>query len=417
MKILYLAWNSIYAKKKWFFALFGLFFITSILMFTAFHASNRVQKYFAEAEKAMPMDVMVELRGGQVNQVPGVPCLPAEKADKMAVLPQVKAAYYTCWTQAFGKNIEPARKELFTIPEDFLSDFFIIGTSDSYRYSQIEDGSIALAEGRFARDGVPGEAVISQALAETNGIKLGDSISLEGVRQPSAVESLEVVGIHSGEFGFIYPVWADAVNQIFVSLDTALLLQGVSNYREAIYTLESAARTEDFISAASEIIAGNEDLDIVPMELNYGILHSTGEDVQFFVMIVLITIASFGSIIIGLLFIDYINKNRKTIGILSALGAGKGGTLSNYMLQCLFPLGAGILCSFLVFSLVVYVINLRASASGLFWKYTEDIFLLPDQIFWVLGIHVAVLTVFGTITFARIYKTQSWELLQGDMNN
>lgn len=397
-----------------------IFFSISALMLTAICMENRLHKYFLSVEESMSMDVRIELKGGQINQIPGVACLQQREAEEVQRLSQVEGVSYTCITQADGEGIVPIKKSDIVEgeEEDFLSDFLIVGMSDLAAYGDIKSGEITLLEGRFP-DSENGacEAVISKVLAEQNGIGTGDTIPIKGISDNARAEVFKVVGIHSGEYMFTTPVWADPTNKIFVSLESALRIQGKAAYREAVYTLKSAAELEAFLENAKTIVGKTDTLDYIPMKLGYSSMKYTAENIQTFIHIIVVTILIFGSIVVGIVLVDYVNKNKRYIGTLLALGEKKVNILAQYFLEVMFPLALGTALSIVIFRLGIVLADSIMKQKSMFWSSTASTFVNIRQLCGVIGVNVGVVCIFCILAFVQIQCTTVWRLLEMDRDN
>lgn len=414
MRNIYLAWSCIYGKKRWFISFVLIFFMISVLSFSGICGRNRLEQYFTSMQKMMDMDVRVELSGGQVDMVPGMPCLSDGIAKELEKLPQVTGVNYTCSVQGIAEGFEGMNRDWGLTPEDMQSDVIVVGMTDIAEYGLLQEESIEMVSGRLPT--ADGEAAISHRLAEANAIELNESIQIRGFGRTEAV-TLRVVGLHSGENRFTSPVWADPSNLILSSLDDAVKIQGFPTYREGVYTLKSAAETEGFLEASQELIGETENLDLVPMRLNYNILNHTAGNMNGFVVLIVLTIFIFGGMVAGINIVDYIHKNRRAIGVFLALGKSRNSIVINYVLQLLFPMGIGILGSLLILYAGTGILDLLMPEHNLFGQYTAHIGISVGQFLFVLMINVIVLAVFCCVGFIKIYRVDSGRLLKQDMDN
>ena len=426
MKRYYLAWNSIWGKKRWFLSFLAIFFVVSALMLSTMCVGNRLGRYFQALAEQMTVDVRVELEGGQIGAAPGVAFLPAEAASKLEELPQVESANYTCTAEAFGlQKVFMSVLEEYAVGINIECDVYVVGMNRPEK-AKTESGYFSIVEGRFPER--KGEAMVSAILADADGVRVGDSIRLRGIHEGDEDVELEVVGLHDGQFEAQTPMWLVDCNYVLTDIESALAIQGERAYREAVYTLKSAADLDTFLEEGQKIAEEYKDviktsetkygehleIEFFPLKRMYSALEFTAKNMQWFVWIIVATVFFFGCIVLGTVLVDYINKSRRSAGVLLALGDSREGLLVTYILQILFPAVFGLAAALAFCGLASRLLDYVKPGGSQFWEYTASVFVPPWQVLLVAAAIGAALCAFCGLAFLRMRKNV-WNLLKTDM--
>lgn len=426
MKRCYLAWNSIWGKRRWFLSFLAIFFVISVLMLSTMCVGNRLVRYFQALSERMTVDVRVELEGGQIGVAPGVAFLPEKAAAKLEELPQVESANYTCTVQAFGlPKVYMSALEEYMYDIDKECDVYVVGMNRPEE-AKTESGHFSVVEGRFPER--KGEAMISTVLADADGVRVGDKIRLRGIHERDEDVELEVVGLHDGQLEAQTPMWLIDCNYVLTDIESALAIQGERAYREAVYTLKSASGLDAFLEEGQRIAEEYKDviktsetkygvhqeIEFFPLKRMYSALEFTAENMQWFVWAIVATVFFFGCIVLGTVLVDYVNKSRRSAGVLLALGDSKEGLLATYILQILFPAAFGLAAGLAFCGLASRLLDYAKPGGSQFWEYTASVFVTPWQVLLVTVAIGAALCGFCCLAFLRMQKTV-WNLLKTDM--
>lgn len=194
-----------------------------------------------------------------------------------------------------------------------------------------------LLEGRFPEAGETDYAIISKKVAEENGKKLGDTITLTWENGNKV--TLEVIGLHSHNMKDIFPMWMDPVNCIYTDIQTLESLTGEKAYNEVRFVLKDAQDMERF-KARAENIFDTEKYQFLEDDAAYergaqGI-ESSGQTAGIAKWIVLAA----GLLVFLLLTFWQMGTRYREMGILLAMGEKKSGILLQLFWEQLIPMTA-----------------------------------------------------------------------------
>lgn len=227
-------------------------------------------------------------------------------------------------------------------------------------FAEFEAGTRQLADGKMPTG--LNEALISTDLAEANGLRIGDKLSLygeltnmpEGARADIAYE-LTVVGTYydgTDEYaeGAMRNAFTNRRNEILTSYETVIqqIRPDLNGIRiEATYYLQEPGLLDAF---AAEVYGKGlaETFDVTTDEASYNTIVGPVEGLRGIAVTFMIVVLIFGGIIIVLLSSIAIRERKYEIGVLRAMGLKKtkvafGLWAEALMLTCLcLAIGLGV---------------------------------------------------------------------------
>lgn len=210
-----------------------------------------------------------------------------------------------------------------------------MGSLQGNSFDEFEDGSRALAEGKFPDE--IGEVLVSSELAELNHIAVGDTLTAtgqlrnveEGIVQPIDYE-FTVVGTYDDlteEYGDVpqQNAFTNRRNEVLSTYDTVLqnYQSGLMGMRlEGTFFLENPDFLDEF---TDEVRAKglSEVFDVTTDSASYERIVGPVEGLQSISWTFLIVVLSFGGVIIALLSSIAIRERKYEIGVLRAMGMKK----------------------------------------------------------------------------------------------
>ena len=235
----------------------------------------------------------------------------------------------------------------------------IYGNNDSELFSYFRTGALTLADGKHIRPDDTGRVMISDVLAEQNGVQVGDTITIQllgdmwGARDNWAVWSeleLEIVGLFhvNGYQPINRLVYENYIcnNWFLVDMNTCRTLHDAGNrnyyidYEEPFYYNNITFFVEDS-DQLDEIIAEVESLDAVDTLYLEAIkddtmYKSTVEPLNSIKMLVLIAVAVIAIgcfIVLCIVFTMWIRSRRREIAIYLSLGIRKAEILGQFIIE------------------------------------------------------------------------------------
>lgn len=249
----------------------------------------------------------------------------------------------------------------------------LVGNLDMSRNFAVADGYITLKEGRFVTQQDHDALVISEALAELNGLSPGDTMSFNSRTDPegSEVYQATIVGIftitqniptlHSGDT-------YRSENTIFTDLRFPEKPEGHTEDPLYAYATFQIDDPDNYDSIMDEALALNitwARYDIINSSGISDQLASSFTNIEQISKTLLVVVAVSGFLILLLIFIFWIKNRNHEIGILLALGESKGAILSQLMAEAVLlataafgaalaiaPLVSGKIASYLVYQQV-----------------------------------------------------------------
>ena len=235
----------------------------------------------------------------------------------------------------------------------------IYGNNDSELFSYFRTGAFTLVDGRHIRPDDNGKVLISDVLAEQNGVQVGDTITIQllgdmwGARDNWAVWSeleLEIVGLFhvNGYQPINRLVYENYIcnNWFLVDMNTCRALHDAGNrnyyidYEEPFYYNNITFFVKDS-DQLDEIIAEVESLDAVDTLYLEAIkddtmYKSTVEPLSSIKMMVLIAVAAIAAgcfIVLCIVFTMWIRSRRREIAIYLSLGIRKAEILGQFIIE------------------------------------------------------------------------------------
>ena len=291
---------------------------------------------------------------------------------------------------------------LITLPQIFNADgeslehenygFYNYGSYNSQYHELFLSGRFELVEGTHITDDMTNSIMISQELAEWNGLKIGDTLT--GIYYPennTPAVDMEIVGI--------FDVVADKEDQfnmyddssyyeyssfVFCSMEAAEgLIKGWGEdgdgISEAYFYVADAAKLDQVIKEVQDISSVNwNNYKITFNDEVYRNISSALSDTGTLITTLIVVITAVSMVLITLILFMSVRSRRRETGILLAVGIAKPAVISQYVLETLliavpaFPLA--YLCSRQV----------AGTLGTLFDKTAENVIVTPDHFLLVV---------------------------------
>lgn len=235
---------------------------------------------------------------------------------------------------------------------EYLPVSFVMGTTpygdsanmavalESEKYSGFTSGKLTLEAGRHINDADTHVILISDELAEYNGLNVGDTLELYidyAGRFPEKVIDVEIIGIFSGTRGTgdgALTTSMRAGNQGIVDFTTA----NEANMEEIPADLEIYVEDPISIQNVYDRIANHPAVKGKTFRLSidtqeYDVIANPLESLQSLVKTLIIVISVVSMVILALLLTIWARGRVKEAGILMSIGIGKVEIVSQFILE------------------------------------------------------------------------------------
>lgn len=272
-----------------------------------------------------------------------VPSIPAEQYIAFGESDYLQSSVYTARAGVNSDAVTAVDAELGGGSGMMMAGPGMMGTAPmsfmmslwGNKFAEFEEGTRELADGTMPAG--LNEAIVSTDLAEKNGIRIGDKLSLygelnnmrEGTQADIAYE-LTVVGTYydaTDEYaeGSMQNAFTNRRNEILTTYETVVqqIQPNMNGIRvDATYYLKEPGMLEAF---AAEVYAKGlaETFDVTTDEASYNKIVGPVEGLKGIAVTFMIVVLLFGGIIIVLLSSIAIRERKYEIGVLRAMGLKK----------------------------------------------------------------------------------------------
>ena len=277
--------------------------------------------------------------------------------------------------------------------------YYCYGSYNSQYHELFLSGRFELVEGSHITDDMSDGIIISQQLADRNGLKLGDSIT--GIYYPennTPAIDMEIVGIFDivADKDDVVNMYDDASyydysNYAFCSMEAAEgLIEGWGEDGEGIsaayFYVSDAAQLDSVIVEAQNISSINWDNFIVTANDEvYQNISSALSDTNTLVTTLIVIVTVVSMVLITLILSMSIRSRKKETGILLAVGIAKPAVILQYALETM-------LIAIVAFPLAYLSSKQVAGALGtLFGKTAANVIVTPQHFMIVAVVGAALL--------------------------
>lgn len=392
MNFLKRAMLSVFARKAKAFVIFAIFLIVANLVLAGFAIQSATVKAGELARQKLGGSVTLQpdmekimnkqATSGQMEgsrQRLRVDPIAEEDAKQLISLEHVEAYNFLANGFALANGFHPVETEdantadagpggkvvIGGMPNGVQPDTMLSGVLSTDLLDSFNNGTDKIIAGRGIQPEDVGQsvAVIEKQLAETNELKVGDKIKLDGMREGSHTE-LEIVGIYqtTNTDAMAGMTMSHPSNNIYVPYTAVGPLkpnaeEGKVTLNSAVYYLDDPKHIDAFKEAAQKT---SIDFDTYMLDANdslYQQMVGPIENVASFsdLIIYLVTIA--GSIILGLIVMNSIKERRYEMGVLLSIGEKRIKLVGQFLAEIL-------VIAILAFGLSAFTGDAIAQAAG-----------------------------------------------------
>lgn len=217
----------------------------------------------------------------------------------------------------------------------------LIGNLNMELDTNVMSGNVTIKEGRMVTGDDVDVCVISEELAEQDGLSVGDVLPFNDYHDPSGstVHEAKIVGIYQTR-QYMSPLMSGdtyrSENVIFTDLrfpEKAEGSEGDPCFEHAYFQVGDVDRYDEVRSAVQQVNIDWERYDLVDRNGNISTMSSNFNDLEEISnLLVLVTLGS-GFVILFLIFLFWIKNRSREIGILLSLGIKKISILGQLLLE------------------------------------------------------------------------------------
>ena len=316
--------------------------------------------------------------------------------------------------KAISANQQVQRDDL---GEDLKNTVAIHSTNNTAENTLFSSGVFKLKQGRHLEKNDREKALIHEAFAQKNNLKIGDKIELNlintsGKKAETQKTKFDITGIFSGKKQEKYTGLSSdfSENMIFSDFETAMqalnlpekegLLSKITLYTETADQLEKAiAKTEKL----------NIDWSKYKIEKNNAAFKDTLESIEgvkniINLMTYLIIIG--GSVVLSLILIFWLRERIYEIGILLSIGVSKLQIVSQFIIELVVISIPAIISSFilghLVFSLITKGLSEAEETSSIASGFTNSIFGLDSLMVFAQSYSILIIIIILSVVLASM---------------
>lgn len=241
-------------------------------------------------------------------------------------------------------------------------------------HKNFRTGALTIAEGRNIQEGDSFKAVISEELAERNGLSVGDAVTLEikegsftiGSDEPMKTwgepMELEIVGLFHVNFEQAYSEYMSeggyVENNIYVDMDTHVrwlevlekkLQKDGSGYSKVEFLVNDPGKVDEIMQQ----VENSDDIDMENLLVTvdntaYQAAAAPYNQIRVFALVLLAVGAVGLGIVLFLVMKLWVQNRKHEAGVLLSVGIGKGKILGQILAESLLVSVAALLLAFLL---------------------------------------------------------------------
>lgn len=274
-------------------------------------------------------------------------CIKTEDIEKIAGVDGISAYNITTVpTRVKGSNFVRIEDAEADQTYDF-GGVALIGNLDMKMDANVLSGNVSLAEGRRVTPEDSDVCVISEELAEKNGLKIGDTIGFHPIENDEPISEATIIGIYQVKEKMTPYMSGDTYrseNVIFTDLHFPEKAEQDTPLFELAYF--KVGNVDDYDSVKKRIMALTLDWELYDLIDNNGNLNTMAgnfNDLENISEIMVLSVAGGSFIIMFLIFLFWIRNRKNEIGILLSLGISKPEILiqivTEALMICVIALG------------------------------------------------------------------------------
>ena len=237
----------------------------------------------------------------------------------------------------------------------------VIGTNDSSKLNVFTSHTLGMVDGRHLKASDKHMSMVHEDLAKTNGLKVGDALTLkanpydaDNESHSTATVKTTIVGIFKGDSDRKVSSRAELTsNTVYTDLDTTSTLYqykaGKEIYQDATFVLDKGVDVEKTMEAAKKLPVDWNNYQITRNDQYTSSMLNAARGVRSMMLGALIGVIISAVIVLSLMLLLWMNDRRQEMGVLVSLGIGKPSLIAQYLTEMILiglpSLALGWLCA------------------------------------------------------------------------
>jgi putative ABC transport system permease protein len=237
----------------------------------------------------------------------------------------------------------------------------VIGTNDSSKLNVFTSHTLGMVDGRHLKASDKHMSMVHEDLAKTNGLKVGDTLTLkanpydaDNESHSTATVKTTIVGIFKGDSDRKVSSRAELTsNTVYTDLDTTSTLYqykaGKEIYQDATFVLDKGVDVEKTMEAAKKLPVDWNNYQITRNDQYTSSMLNAARGVRSMMLGALIGVIISAVIVLSLMLLLWMNDRRQEMGVLVSLGIGKPSLIAQYLTEMILiglpSLALGWLCA------------------------------------------------------------------------
>jgi putative ABC transport system permease protein len=237
----------------------------------------------------------------------------------------------------------------------------VIGTNDSSKLNVFTSHTLGMVDGRHLKASDKHMSMVHEDLAKTNGLKVGDTLTLkanpydaDNESHSTATVKTTIVGIFKGDSDRKVSSRAELTsNTVYTDLDTTSTLYqykaGKEIYQDATFVLDKGVDVEKTMEAAKKLPVDWNNYQITRNDQYTSSMLNAARGVRSMMLGALIGVTISAVIVLSLMLLLWMNDRRQEMGVLVSLGIGKPSLIAQYLTEMILiglpSLALGWLCA------------------------------------------------------------------------
>ena len=221
----------------------------------------------------------------------------------------------------------------------------VIGTNDSSKLNVFTSHTLGMVEGRHLKASDKHMSMVHEDLAKTNGLKVGDTLTLkanpydaDNESHSTATVKTTIVGIFKGDSDRKVSSRAELTsNTVYTDLDTTSTLYqykaGKEIYQDATFVLDKDVDVEKTMEEAKKLPVDWNNYQITRNDQYTSSMLNAARGVRSMMRSALIGVTISAVIVLSLMLLLWMNDRRQEMGVLVSLGIGKPSLIAQYLTE------------------------------------------------------------------------------------
>jgi putative ABC transport system permease protein len=315
-----------------------------------------VAKVVIDNDKLMKKATEAQEKEGENFRGFGFDPLSASDATKIAKLKEVKTYYVSHFSTVYkNSGIVPfddnENQSEQTVGEGTVQmdegggdapDFTLMGVNELLQNADFKDGTAKIVKGRAINenDADKKSVVIEKTLAEKNGLKVGDSFTIQSMIDQNKIVKLKIVGLYQtdatvSDSGMTsVPGYVKPVNTMYTNyhLSNEIDMKKSPVVGEAVYYLRDPREIKTFEASTNKII-DTDKYKVTTNDSTYQKMLLPLKNIEKFANNIILLVVVAGVVILTLIVILSIRERKHEIGVLLSMGESKIKVIAQFFVE------------------------------------------------------------------------------------